>query len=246
MEGALVASDAPLEEREAITNLLWGEPSQAKRGRKPTLRTEAIARAGIAIADADGLGATTMQRVGEALDVTKMALYRHVSGKTALIALMIDTGLGEPPLLETVPGGWRLKLDHWARLLCDRFAQHPWAIEATAEARIMGPNELGWLEQACGVLAGTHLTGSEILDLVVVLIGHISTIARNQSTYAGDNPERVLSTMMATLVRGREERFPHLTAALASAAEHAGQDQALDFGLNRIFDGVEMLMAGRA
>ena len=34
-------------------------------------------------------------------------------------------------------------------------------------------------------------------------------------------------------------------SALGSAAEHGAQDQALDFGLARILDGVGLLIAGR-
>ncbi|MGR7002045.1 TetR/AcrR family transcriptional regulator C-terminal domain-containing protein [Yinghuangia aomiensis] len=41
------------------------------------------------------------------------------------------------------------------------------------------------------------------------------------------------------------ERFPALTAALASAAESAEQDQAWDFGLGRILDGLATLIDAR-
>lgn len=71
------------------------------------MRLDAIAAAGIDIADRDGLSAVTMQRVAERLGVTKMALYRYVPGKVELVALMIDLGIGEPPRLATIAGGWR-------------------------------------------------------------------------------------------------------------------------------------------
>ncbi|MGW6841335.1 hypothetical protein [Streptomyces sp. NPDC054958] len=46
--------------------------------------------------------------------------------------------------------------------------------------------------------------------------------------------------------RTHGERFPALGAAPASAAEHGGQDQALEFGPARVLDGLELLMTRRA
>ena len=43
--------------------LLWGQRTAPKRGPKPALSVDAIATSGIQIADAQGLGAVTMQRI---------------------------------------------------------------------------------------------------------------------------------------------------------------------------------------
>jgi AcrR family transcriptional regulator len=231
-------------DRAGISEMLWERRAHSTRGRKPTLSLEAIARTGIAIADAEGLAATTMQRVGEALGVTKMALYRHVPGKDALVALMLDTGLGEPPRLENVPGGWRSKLARWAREMFELFSRHPWAIEVAVGARVMGPNELGWLEQALAALDGVRLEGSEKFDVAATLSWHVRASAQQAAASAGESPEEELFAGIAALLRGREERFPSVAAALAGTARES-QDQALDFGLDRFLDGVELLIAGR-
>lgn len=224
--------------------LLWGHRSGPKRGPRPTLSVAAIAHTGIEIADADGLAAVTMQRVAAALGVTKMALYRYVPGKVELVALMTDTGLGEPPSLRGVPGGWRARLDAWARQMFDRFWRHPWALETTVGARAIGPNELGWLEQAIAALSGSGLDGGEMLDVAATLAGHVRTIAQQGTALAGDAPEHAMTSAFEALLRGRERRFPALTAALGSAA-HGSQGQALEFGLGRILDGVELLINSR-
>jgi AcrR family transcriptional regulator len=218
--------------------LLWRQRTAPKRGPRPTLSLDAIAAAGIDIADRDGLSAVTMQRVAERLGVTKMALYRYVPGKVELVALMIDLGIGEPPRLATIAGGWRPKLETWALRMFDRFAEHPWALEATIGARAIGPNELGWLEQAAAALTGTGLTGSEILDVAVTLVGHVRTIAQ-QAAMIGNNPEQAIDDAMLALLTGREDQFPALAAALA---DPDGKNQALDFGLHRILDGVALLI----
>ncbi|MDZ5442728.1 TetR/AcrR family transcriptional regulator C-terminal domain-containing protein [Micromonospora sp. 4G57] len=231
-------------DKRKLYELLWGTPSPPRRGPRPTLTLPAIARAGIAIADADGLDGLTMQRVAESLDVTKMALYRYVPGKAELVALMIETAVGEPPAAPA-GAGWRDQLDDWARQLFDRFRRHPWALTATVGARVMGPNELGWLERALAALTGTGLNGGEMLDVAVLLLGHARNLAQQVSALDTGTPEQALESGLADLLRGREERFPALVAAVESAAAHAAQDQALDFGLARILDGVDLLIETR-
>ena len=225
------------------STLLWEPQPAARRGPRPTLTLPAIARAGIEIADADGLGAVTMHRVAAALGVTKMALYRYVPGKDELVALMVDLGIGEPPA--GTADGWRARLDTWARQLFQRFWQHPWAITATLGARVPGPNELSWLEQAVAALTGTGLTGGEMLDVAATLTGHVRGIVQQAAATPGGSPDQALGEHIGALLRGREDRFPALAAVFAAASEPEAQDQALDFGLARILDGVELLIASR-
>ena len=226
--------------------LLWDRPATPRRGPKPALNLEAISQAGIGIADADGLTAVTMQRVAAVLGVTKMALYRYVPGKAELVALMIDMGLGEAPPFGGAAGDWRLRLDQWARQMFSRFWRHPWALEATVGPRAIGPNELAWMEEAVAALAGTGLDGGEMLDVAATLAGHVRAIAQQGAALADGRPEQAMAAVITGLLHGRQERFPALTAALGSAAEHGSQDKALDFGLARILNGVGLLVASRA
>jgi AcrR family transcriptional regulator len=229
----------------AAFELLWGKRAEGTRGPRPTLSAAEIARAGIAVADADGLGGVTMQRVAGELGVTKMALYRYVPGKVELVALMIDTGMGEPPRLAGMAGGWRPRLRAWALRLFELFRRHPWTLEATVGVRVMGPNEIGWLEEAVAALGGTGLDGAQMLDVVVMLVGHARNLAQQTAGTSGESTEGAMADAIAALVAGREDRFPALAGALRSAAASGAQDQALDFGLDRILDGVELLIASR-
>jgi len=234
------------DDRAGSIELLWGPARRPRRGPRPTLSLAAIARTGIEIADAEGLAAVTMQRVAGALGFTKMALYRYVPGKVELVALMTDAGIGEPPSPKEGTGNWRSRLDAWSRALFDRFCRHPWAMEASVGARILGPNEIGWMEQAVAALIGTGLNGGEMLDVAATLTGHVRNLAQQSVAMSADRPEQSMETSIGAVLHGREDRFPALVAALRSAAAYASQDQALDFGLARILDGVEQLIVSRA
>ncbi|MBT2454818.1 TetR/AcrR family transcriptional regulator [Streptomyces sp. ISL-86] len=251
----------------AALQLLWGPPAKPARGPKRGLTLEGIAGAGVGIADAEGLSAVSMQRVAGELAVTKMALYRYVPGKAELVALMVEAAMPEPVALGVEGagiaggggaagggGGWRERLGVWVRGLHAGFRQHPWLLEATVGVRVMGPREVGWMERALAALDGCGLSGAEAMDAVVLLTGHVRGIAEQERATSGGvvggavggGPDAQLGVMLGEVMRVHGTDFPALGAALASVAEHGGQDQALEFGLERILDGLGLLVAQRA
>ncbi|MFJ3927879.1 TetR/AcrR family transcriptional regulator [Streptomyces sp. NPDC090022] len=252
----------------AAARLLWGPqpPVKPARGPKRGLTLDGIAAAGVGIADGEGLGAVSMQRVAGELGVTKMALYRYVPGKAELVALMVESAMAGVPLPEAeagagagagLPGaGWRARLGEWARALLVGFQRHPWLLEATVGVRVMGPRELAWLERALAALEGCGLSGAEAMDAVVLLTGHVRGIAaqgqgQGVAESAGGEaggaggPDAQLTAVLGEVMREHGDRYPALAAALVSAAGGGGQDQALEFGLERILDGLGLLMEQR-
>jgi AcrR family transcriptional regulator len=223
-----------------MTDFLWASRAPSKRGPKAALSLEQIADAAIAIADAEGLGAVSMQRVAAEVGYTKMSLYRYLPGKAELVALMVERALAEVPPI-AADGAWRPALTAWTRAMLAGFVRHPWTLPATVGPRLVGPNELGWMEGALAVLVDTPLTGAERLDVMVVLVGHARMLAE-QATASLSESE--LSNAMATTIAARGDRFPLLSAAMAESAA-GGRDQAFDFGLDRILDGIEALIRSR-
>ncbi|MEV7727439.1 TetR/AcrR family transcriptional regulator [Streptomyces sp. NPDC087917] len=246
----------------AAVRLLWGPPIVPARGPKRALTLAGIAEAGVALADAEGLAGVSMQRVAGELAVTKMALYRYVPGKAELVALMVeaampDPGAGLDAALAAAGGGWRERLGAWARELYAGFRAHPWMLGATVGVRAVGPREVGWMERALAALEGCGLSGAEAMDAVVLLTGHVRGIAEQErataeATGAGTGaggeprPDAELGAVLDTVMRMRGAEFPALGAALASVVAAGGQDQALDFGLERILDGLGLLVERRA
>ncbi|WP_240003437.1 TetR/AcrR family transcriptional regulator C-terminal domain-containing protein [Streptomyces cinnamoneus] len=227
-----------------LKRLLWGPHPQPRRGPKPALSLDGIARAGVAIADAEGLPALSMQRVAEHLGKTKMSLYRYVPGRAELVALMVEAAIGAPP--EPDAGVWRARLTNWSHALSAVFAHHPWLLDVTVGPRLMGPNELAWMERALAALEGLGLTGGERMDAVVLLTGHVRGIALQSRAAGAGGAEAQLVAALGEVMREHGDGYPSLLAAMASSAEPLAQDQALAFGLERILDGLEVLIARRA
>ncbi len=237
--------------------LLWGTKQRPKRGPKPALSLEGIVAEAIALADAEGLANLSMQRLAERLGFTKMSLYRYVPGKEQLTALMVDSAIGEPPDIiaahhDSDEQRWRAGLRRWAETIFERYRAHPWSIGLSIGARAIGPNEMGWMNAALTALDGTGLTGPEQLDTIVLLNGHIRGLVQQVTTADRQETAQQIAGQFAAMMAAAGDRFPLVSAAFAEEAAAtgeppggAGPGDALSFGINRILDGLGVLIADR-
>jgi AcrR family transcriptional regulator len=230
-------------------DLLWGTAQRPKRGPKPSLTLERIVSGAIEHADAEGLTSLSMQRLAERLGCAKMALYRYVPGKAELEALMLDTALGAAPdPAAAAPGDgepWRAQLRAWALTMFERMLAHPWAHELARGIRPIGPNEVGWMESALTMLAGSGLTAAESLDTIALLAGHVRGLALQAAASGEGNAETALGRQVSQALAAHAGRYPHTAAAFAESGPPGDRDNALRFGIDRILDGLGVLIASR-
>ena len=225
-----------------MVDVLWGARAGGSRGPKPAQTLDAIAEAAIRVADTEGLKAASMQRVAAELSFTKMALYRYLSGKSELLALMVEQAIGGPPELGDM--SWRQGLRAWAHALLASHLRHPWTLEAVLLPRPLGPNELSWMEAASALLANTGLTGAEKLDTFALLVGQVRVIA--QQTRPTSSAEEHFVAAITNVLAAHGDRFPALTQTVSEAAANdAGRDQTFEFGIERILDGLQPLVENR-
>jgi AcrR family transcriptional regulator len=219
-----------------VVALLWGARAGPARGRRPSLTVDRIAVATVEIADAEGLAAVSMQRVAERLGVTKMALYRYLTAKAELLAVAVDAAQADPPDLAHAGEGWRPRLEWWTRLQREAWQRHPWLPARVPGDRVLGPNELGWIDRATAVLEGTGLDGPQRLDAVLLLAGQIRATATRAPT--GTQPWTAGGRARPVLQRLLEERggFPAVLAA--TAGPRAEGDRDPEFGLRVVLDGL--------
>jgi AcrR family transcriptional regulator len=238
-------------------DLLWGSAQRPKRGPKPSLTLERIVAEAIGHADAEGLASLSMQRLAERLGCAKMALYRYVPGKAELEALMLDAALGAAPdPAATDPGNeddgddgdeerWRAQLRAWAMTMFERMLAHPWAHELALGVRPVGPNEVGWMESALTALADSGLTGAEGLDAIALLAGHVRGLALQAAAAGAGSMEAALGRQVSQALAAQAGRYPRTAAAFTESGPPGGRDNALDFGIDRILDGLGVLIDAR-
>lgn len=152
--------------------LLWEGNDPPKRGPKPKVQLEALVRAAIEIADAEGLAGVSTRRVAEKVGISPMSFYTYIPGKAELLDLMIDTvsgiEIGEVP--EFDPRQWRQNLTLMATGLREFYLLHPWVLDLAAHRPVLGPGTMASYEFALRAVDGLGLTPVE-MDLIVTTIG---------------------------------------------------------------------------
>ncbi len=158
---------------------LWEQPIPPRRGPRPTLSVERIVETAWEVADAEGLGAVSMARLGQELGCTAMALYRHIAGKDELLVLLADR-LGAE--LGDLPDGltWRDGLELWVRWQIEEVGKHPWFLDLPLTTVPVGPHRVRWLDQGFKAMRDLDLPAGEKLRIIGLLAQHVLGEARVQ------------------------------------------------------------------
>ena len=230
----------------------WGLREPTRKGPKRGLSLERIVAADIAVARSEGLGAVSMSRVAARLGASPMSLYRYVDAKDELLTLMVDTAAGRPPDARE-DEGWRAGLDRFAWGYMRALRRNPWALRVPISGPPATPNQMAWLEFGLAALRSTGLTEAEKLSVILLLSGYVRNaagLAADLETAASAAPGVEFMPAWSALIRRLTDpgQFPALHAALRSPAfDHDDDpDDEFVFGLERVLDGIEALVARRA
>ncbi len=234
---------------------MWGREPVSRRGPKPSLDLDRITAAAVEIADADGLGAVSMNSVASRLGVAPMSLYRYVGSKDELLLAMLDAVSEEPPALGDLPR--REYLYVWTKANVELLVARPWALAIAHTGPPMGPRGLRWLDRLLLALADTPLSEGEKVGIATTLSGYALNQASLITTLApagnADSQLPASSTIYGELLAELvdEESYPALTRAVGSQAFVAGsaewydQDTDFRFGLDLLLDGIDALITRR-
>ncbi|WP_327102147.1 TetR/AcrR family transcriptional regulator [Nonomuraea glycinis] len=237
--------------------LLWRTSERTSRKGKPDLNVDRIVRAAIEVADAEGLQALSMRRVAERLGVGTMSLYTYVPGKPELLDVMLDTVYGETARPEEVPGGWRGRLEVIARENWQLYLRHPWLLQVAASRPVLGPNVTAKYDYELRAVDGIGLTDVEMDSVITLVAGFVHGTARGAVEAAqaesrtGLSDEQWWAAHAPFFSRIADvERFPTAARVGQATGEALGAaysaEHAFEFGLQRVLDGIEALVSGRA
>ncbi|SCL24178.1 regulatory protein, tetR family [Micromonospora pallida] len=237
--------------------LLWRTRERPTRRGRPDLTVDRIVHAAIDLADTEGLSALSMRRVAEHLGVGTMSLYTHVPGKGELLDVMVDTVYGEtsdPPVLPD--GDWRARLAHVAHTNWNRYLRHPWLLQVATTRPPLGPHTIAKYEAELRAVEGIGLTDLEMDAVVTLVNGYVHGAVRGAVEAAqaagrtGMTDEQwwyAHAPYLETALDPR--RYPTAARVGTTAGEEYGgttdPTQAFAFGLDRILDGIAVLVAGR-
>ncbi|WP_033337503.1 TetR/AcrR family transcriptional regulator [Catenuloplanes japonicus] len=232
--------------------LLWGSHGNAGRS---GLSVRTIVAAAIEIADTEGLDAAVMRRVAEHLGAGTMSLYTHVPGKTELTALMADTVLGELYPADR-PGSapdWQAGLRTIAQENWALYERHPWLLQAMDGRGELGPNVMRKYELELAPLDGIGLTDVEMDSTLTMLLVYVEGVWRMRASLRRAQDQTGLSDaewwqntgpVLERVMGGSQFPLGGRVGTAAGQQHNAMLDpvHALEFGLDRIIDGIARLI----
>lgn len=202
---------------------------QAKKRR---LSPELIVEAAIRLADAAGIDAVSIRRVGAELDARAMSLYDHFGGKRELLASMTDEVVGEMLVSSPLPEAWREAIAVSARSMYAAYAHHPWAIFLAAERLPPGPNAIKLAKQMARAVATLPLERGDVWQVQGIVNDYV--IGYSFRAVGPVDAEDMEAAIAPTDV----VEFPEL-AALPDNLRNRSSIERFDLGLQTVLDGVE-------
>ncbi|GHC60316.1 TetR/AcrR family transcriptional regulator [Streptomyces flavofungini] len=230
--------------------LMWGGGERPTRGPKPALTLERIIIAAVRLADAEGIAAVSMRRLSTELGTGTMSLYRYVPGKAELLDLMLNHVQAPTDDEEPYRGGWRAALAAYGRGTLEQHRKHPWLLQVNQARPVLGPSAVGGLERVLTYIKPMGLTDPELISVLIMVEGYVSGVARNHVHAAQAAADSQLSdeafweAQRPVLDRIMQSGKYPLIAGLSEDSFGSDFDH-FEFGLQRILDGLEVLVERR-
>lgn len=200
--------------------------------------------AAIELVDRGGLGALTMRRLGSALGVEAMSLYKHVPSKEALLEGMVDRIIGAIAIPEE-GAPWRAAMTLRANSAREVLGRHAWVIGLLEAGTSSGPSAMRYLNAIIGSLRAAGFSMEDAGRAFMVLDSYVYGHVVQESSFPFDTPEEITETVATALEQEALSAFPNLVAMYEHALTYAySLDDQFEFGLELVLDGLERLREG--
>jgi AcrR family transcriptional regulator len=182
------------------------KPVKTHRG----LTTDHVVDAALALADAGGIDAVSLRRLASVLDVTPMAIYRHVRDKADLLDLMADRLLRQLELPGPNDSPWQASLTQVGTGFMAVLRTHAAAPLLLARP-FTSQAALHVSETMLGILDRAGFRPAEAVRLLQVLTGMLLGPAIHRAAYAAAWREAPMDAVPnAAALTLTPDQFPHL------------------------------------
>jgi AcrR family transcriptional regulator len=205
-----------------------------RRGPQPQLDRDRIVAAALRVVDAGGIGALSLRRLADDLDVTPMSLYWHVADKAELLELVGHAVLAEIELPERA-GGWKDQLAEVHRAMFASFLRHRNTTEILVGRARFGAGGLAAFERILAILLEAGFTPEAAFDayqsLYLFTLGFMTTSNRS--------PEfiRVQREGAAYMLTLPIQQYPAIRAVTPVIGRRPLEEQ-FELGLSVVIEGV--------
>jgi AcrR family transcriptional regulator len=213
----------------------WAEPRKRRtRAARPPLDRGRIVATGLAIVDKDGAEALTVRRLADALGVSPMSIYWHVTDKAELLRLIGEAVLDQveiPP----ATGDWRDQLRDIHRLMLGTVLQHPNTVDILIGRARFGAAGLTLFERILSILLRAGFSPDAAFDayqsLYLFTLGFSAVSGRSPEFREG---QRQGLLYMRSLP---EDRFPSIRIVAPVIGGRSPEEQ-LEIALDVVIEGI--------
>jgi AcrR family transcriptional regulator len=205
------------------------------------LSREQVLGTALALADAEGLAAVTMRRLGKELGVEAMSLYHHVANKPALLDGLVDAVFAEvaPPAGAEWRGALRAHYGSMRAVL----GAHSWAIPLLESRATPGLATLARHDAVLGTLRGAGFSVPLVAHAIATLDAFVYGFAVQEASLPSIDVPDVAHEITVGFDPGV---FPHLVELSREYVLRPGYTFAAEFdwGLDLVLDGIGRHLPG--
>jgi AcrR family transcriptional regulator len=211
---------------------------------RPALTRERVLRAGVEVADVEGIGALSMRSLARRLGVEAMSLYHHVANKEQLLDGMVDL-VFEEIHLPMVGNDWAQEMRLRSESGREVLTRHRWAVGLMDSRSAPGPATLRHHDAVLGCLRAAGFPIALAAHAFAVLDAHLYGFMVQELSlpFRGSVDLHVLAdSIMGGLP---VDALPHLAELVRNHVLLPGYDFGDEFGygLDLILEGLSQRLA---
>ncbi len=228
-----------------LIDLLWRDhpaaPQGGARGPRSRVTTGAVVDAASTLADAEGLAAVTVRRLGDALGVSTMSVYTHVNGRDDLLVLMADAAYARMPQPAYGNAGWRTRVRRVADANLALHREHQWLLEIDDDRTAFGPGTIAKYDHELHALDPLPLDDVARDAALTFVLDFVRAAARAQRPDPrADEMPQIWARWAGRLAEylGDDHQLAQRVGSAAGEAMNAPSSpaHAWEFGLARVLD----------
>ena len=217
--------------------------TEEERRARPKLTREALTAAALRIADAEGLEALSMRRLGAELGVDPMAAYRHLPNKKALLAGVVEAVLAGADVATDPAAPWQEQFTEVARAYRRAMLAHsPTVARLTATTPLNSLDSLRIVEHGAAILTAAGVPRAAALSAIQA-VGQLVSGAVLLEAFWREHAASGGEIYLAPPLLPHPE-LPILSEA-ATAADFLAPEAVFEFGLGAIVERLATLRPAR-
>jgi AcrR family transcriptional regulator len=220
------------------------EPAHQLPQPRSPLNRQRVLQAAVRLADAGGLEALSMRKLGQELGVEAMSLYNHVANKEDVYAGMVELVLDEFEL-PAEEGDWKATIRRTAVAAHGALLRHRWAPNLMMTVTKVSPARLRWNEFVLSTFREAGFSADLTHHAYHALESHITGFALWQVNMPFETREELVGVAEDFLRDFPVDDYPYFIEHVRQHLEPSSPSGAteFEFGLDLILDGLRRLQA---